>query len=77
MGVSQRANEKTTVSWKSLFLNWLLLSAFTDLFPCNSAILFCFVLFGVHCMFGNCQRLILLETLGKIKYLTNQFLLLE
>lgn len=44
-----------------------LLSAFMDLFLCNSAIWFCFVLFGVPCMFGNCQRLIRLESLGKIK----------
>lgn len=65
MGVSQRANEKTTVSLKSLFLNGCLLSAFMDLFLCNSAIWFGFV--QVHCMSGNCQRLIPLESLGKIK----------
>lgn len=44
-----------------------LLSAFTDLFLCNSAIWFGFVQFGGHCLFGNCQRLIPLESLGKIK----------
>ena len=64
-GVSQPANEKTTASLKLPSLNWA-----SGLLPWTCFLVtvqFCFVLFGVHCMLGNCHRLILLESLGKIK----------